>query len=73
MNNILDFDGYKAVVSYDPETEMFRGEFIDLNGGADFYAADESTLKKEAQTSLRIFLEECKKRGIPKEPVNKAV
>lgn len=64
MNNILSIDGYKAVISYDPETDMFRGEFIDLNGGADFYASDVITLKNEAQTSLRIFLEECKERGI---------
>lgn len=64
MNNILNIDGYKSVISYDPDTEMFRGEFVDLNGGADFYASDVTTLKKEAKTSLRIFLEECKKRGI---------
>ncbi len=52
MNNILNIDGYKAVVSYDPETEMFRGEFIDLNGGADFYASDVSTLKKKRGADL---------------------
>mgnify|MGYP003575868982 CR=1 FL=1 len=64
MNNILNIDGYKAVISFDPETEMFRGEFVDLNGGADFYATDVATLKEEAKTSLRIFLEECERRGI---------
>lgn len=64
MNNVLNIDGYKAVISYDPETEMLRGEFTDLNGGTDFYASDVTNLKKEAQTSLRIFLEECEKRGI---------
>ena len=40
MINIMDIDGYKAVISYDPEVEMFRGEFFALNGGADFYAKD---------------------------------
>lgn len=64
MNNILDIDGYKAIISFDPDIEMFRGEFIDLNGGADFYASDVTSLKKEAQTSLHIYLDECKKRGI---------
>ena len=33
-------DGYKAVIAYDPEIEMFRGEFVGLNGAADFYASD---------------------------------
>ena len=31
MNNLMNFDGYKAVINYDPEIEMFRGEFINLN------------------------------------------
>ena len=29
MNNVMTFeDGYKAVIAYDPEIEMFRGEFV---------------------------------------------
>ena len=26
-------DEVKAVITYDPEIEMFRGEFLGLNGG----------------------------------------
>lgn len=63
--NILEFEqGYKAVISYDSELEMFRGEFVGLNGGADFYATDIEGLKKEGQISLRVFLETCKEKGI---------
>ena len=58
---------YNAVVRYDPEIEMFRGEFLGLNGGADFYAADVEGLKYEADISLRVFLETCREKGI--EPV----
>lgn len=64
MNNILEIKGHKAVIVFDPDTELFRGEFIDLNGGADFYGTDVISLKKEGEISLRIFLEECEKRGI---------
>ncbi len=65
MNNILEFKGgYKAVISYDPEIELLRGEFVGLNGGADFYAADITGLKQEGATSLEMFLEECKVRNI---------
>lgn len=64
MNNILELNGYKALISFDPEANLFRGEFLDLNGGADFYATDVTSLRREAATSLRIFLEECAKRGI---------
>ncbi|SEI91000.1 Predicted nuclease of the RNAse H fold, HicB family [Azotobacter beijerinckii] len=57
-------DGYKAVIEYDPEIEMFRGEFVGLNGGADFYAADIEGLKREGATSLRVFLEMCAEDGV---------
>lgn len=65
MKNVLDFPGgYCAVIAYDPELEMFRGEFIDLNGGADFYAKDLEGLKREGALSLQIFLEECTARNV---------
>ena len=65
--NMMKVGDYDAVVRYDPEIEMFRGEFIGLNGGADFYAADVEGLKTEADISLRVFLETCEEKGI--EPV----
>ena len=66
MRNVMEFDGgYKAVVAYDPEIEMFRGEFFGLNGGADFYAKDAEGLKREGEISLRVFLEACAEKGIP--------
>ena len=40
MKNIIEIDGQKAVVSFDPDINMLRGEFLGLSGGADFYAAD---------------------------------
>lgn len=40
MMDILEIDGYRATVQYDPDIDMFRGEFVGLNGGADFYAKD---------------------------------
>jgi len=65
MNNILEFqDGYKAVINYDPELEMFRGEFVGINGGADFYATDIAGLKKEGAISLNVFLDMCKEKDI---------
>jgi len=62
--NTMTINGYQAIISYDPDIQMFRGEFIGLNGGADFYATDVEGLKREGETSLRIHLEFCKERGI---------
>ena len=64
MKNVMMFDGYTAIISFDPDIEMFRGEFVGLNGGADFYAPDVAGLQREGRLSLRIFLEECVTRGI---------
>lgn len=64
MQNLMQIDGYQAVISYDPEINLFRGEFIGLNGGADFYAADIEGLHKEAALSLRAFLDVCAEKGI---------
>ena len=64
MMNLMDIDGYKAVIQYDPEIEMFRGEFVGLNGGADFYARDIESLRHEGEVSLRVFLDACARRGM---------
>ena len=64
MKNILEIDGYKAVIMYDPETEKFRGEFIGLAGGADFYGTTIDELKTEGKKSLKVFLDICKEEGI---------
>lgn len=64
LKNTMTIDGHTAVITFDPEIEMFRGEFIGLNGGADFYAYSVDELKKEGSTSLAIFLDECQKDGI---------
>ena len=63
MRSAIDVGGYRAIVQYDPEVDMFRGEFIGLNGGADFYAKDIAGLKKEGALSLRVYLEMCREDG----------
>ena len=62
--NTMTINGHKAVITYDSDTDTLRGEFIGLNSGADFYAKDIDTLRKEGETSLRVYLDMCKERGI---------
>ncbi len=62
--NTMTIDGYRAVIAFDPDIEMFRGEFDGLNGGADFYAVDVESLKREGAISLRVFLEDCARRHL---------
>jgi predicted HicB family RNase H-like nuclease len=64
MMNTMEIDGYRAIIQYDPDIEMFRGEFIGLNGGADFYAKDIDNLRKEGKISLKVFLDMCREDGV---------
>jgi len=64
MMNMMEISGYRAVVQYDPGIDMFRGEFVDLNGGADFYAKDIDSLRKEGETSLKVFLDMCQEDDV---------
>jgi predicted HicB family RNase H-like nuclease len=64
MKNVLEIEGHKAVVSFDPDIGMLRGEFVGLSGGADFYAEDIKTLRAEGQISLSVYLEMCRENGI---------
>lgn len=63
MNN-MNINGYDAVISYDPEINMFRGEFVGINGGADFYASTVNDLRKEGEISLKAFLDMCIEDGV---------
>ncbi len=62
--NIMEIDGYKAKIEYDPELDQFRGEILGLNGVADFYGKNPTSLRKEFKNSLKVFLEVCKEKGI---------
>jgi predicted HicB family RNase H-like nuclease len=64
MRNMMEIDGHKAVITYDPDIAMFRGEFIGLSGSADFYSTDVEGLMSEGRTSLKVYLQACEDRGI---------
>jgi len=59
----MTINGYEALIAYDPEIKMFRGEFIGINGAADFYASTVDDLRKEGESSLKAFLQMCAEDG----------
>jgi len=64
MKNVMEISGVKAVIAFDPEINMFRGEFVGLNGGADFYSTDIDGLRREGETSLKVFMDMCAEEGV---------
>ena len=62
--NTMTINGYQAVIAFDPDIQMFRGEFVGLNGGGDFCARDMDGLQREGEISLRVFLEACAEDGV---------
>ena len=64
MQNIMMINDHKAIIQYDPELDLFRGEFVGLNGGADFYADSITALQNEGEQSLQTFLDVCQENGI---------
>lgn len=62
--NLMHHRGYQAKIEYDPDLDMFRGEILGLNGGADFYGRTPEELRAEFAESLRVFLEVCHEKGI---------
>ena len=62
--NTISVDGYSAKIEYDEELDLFRGEILGLNGGADFYGENLKEVRAEFKKSLQVFLEVCKEKGI---------
>ena len=69
MINLIKINDVNAFIQYDPDIDMFRGEFIGLNGSADFYADNIKILKQEGEISLKVFMEMCKEDKV--EPYKK--
>jgi predicted HicB family RNase H-like nuclease len=60
----MHVEGFNAKIEYDEELDLFRGEILGLNGGADFYGKNPKELRAEFKKSLRVFLDVCKEKGI---------
>ena len=62
--NVMTVNEYHATIEFDSELDMFRGEILGLNGGADFYGKNPKELRTEFKRSLAVFLEVCAEKGI---------
>ena len=61
--NTMTIDGYHAKIEYDPDLDLFRGEILGINSGADFFGKNPKELRLEFKRSLQVFLAVCKEKG----------
>ena len=61
---LMSLDGYQARITYNPESDQFRGEILGLSGGAEFYGSNPDELRREFKQSLEVYLEVCRERGV---------
>ncbi len=64
INNPMTMNGHTAVISFNSRVGILSGEFIGLNGGADFYANSVEGLHKEGEVSLNTILYVCREQGL---------
>lgn len=62
--SLMTVDDHHAKIEYDADLDMFRGEILGLNGGADFYGQTPDELRTEFRKSLDVFLAVCRENGI---------
>ncbi len=68
--SLMEHDGYLALIELDEEeSELLRGEVVNTRSVVTFYGASVKELEAEFATSIRIYLDVCKERGIqPEKP-----
>ena len=59
----MEYKGYRAVVEYDHEVDVFHGEVIDTRDVIVFEGTSVEQLRSEIQLSIEDYLAVCAERG----------
>lgn len=62
--SIMRHGDYIARIDYDEERETFHGRIINIRDVVNFYGGSPQELKREFETSLNVYLDLCRERGI---------
>jgi len=60
---MINYKGHQAIVSYDPEAEIFHGEVINIRDVITFKASNQEEIEKAFQDSVDDYLDFCFERG----------
>ena len=59
---IMTHDDYVAQIDYDPEIGMFHGRIVNIHSVVNFYGKSVDDLKKEFETSVKVYLDVCREK-----------
>lgn len=69
MKNILEYKGYKAVISYEPGDRDFHGRVVNVSDTIHFSGHTPEKLEKAFHESVDDYLEFCREDGVaPEKP-----
>ena len=60
---MMEFKGYRAVVEFDDEAEVFHGEVVDTRDVIVFEGTSVEQLRREFEVSINDYLAACAERG----------
>jgi len=63
VNSIIEYNGYRAVISYDQADDMFVGEVLGIKDSLNFHGNTTQELKDSFHQSIDNYLDLCKKIG----------
>jgi predicted HicB family RNase H-like nuclease len=69
MNTPMVYNGYSAIIEFDSECDLLRGEVLDINDTITFYAKSVDELKAAMKEAIDDYLEHCAEIGkTPEKP-----
>lgn len=63
MNSMLEYKGYRAMVKYDAEDNIFVGEVFGIADSLNFHGTSVAELKETFEKSIDNYFELCEKIG----------
>ena len=65
MINVLEYNGYQAVIVFDPDDEIFVGHLAGIDDIIGFHGTTVKELKAAFHESVDDYVETCRKIGKP--------
>jgi predicted HicB family RNase H-like nuclease len=63
MNTPMTYNGYSALIEFDNECDLLRGEILDINDTITFYANSVDEIKEAMKDAIDDYLEHCAEIG----------